>query len=265
MTTTPQRIAALERVNYAATLPIAQVTPGLDIVLRDDVIITSSEAFPAPDTTHACLLQATSQTADALIAEVTGYFRSKGLPPTVFVSPACTPPDLPARLEDQGFVQQETLEAWMVLNHLQDVEIPPLFPKVAVRRIAPEDALTFAQIFMAAFDMPVDLAPYMAQLLAPSIGLPGAYHTIALLDGQPVGTFSLLCYERFGIIGSAGVLPAHRRSGAAHNLAIQAAAEARARGIDTLIAQTAAGTPLERLVRISGFKRAFARTCYALP
>lgn len=263
--TTTQRIATLERANYAATLPIAQVTPGLDIVLRDDVIITSSEAFPAPDTTHACLLRATAQTADDLIAEVVVYFQAKGLPTAVFVSPACTPPDLPARLEDQGFVRQETLEAWMVLNHLQDVEIPPLSPRVAVRKIAPEEALTFAQIFMAAFDMPVDFAPYMAQSLAPSIGLPQVYHTIALLDGQPVGTFSLLCYERFGIIGSAGVLPAYRRSGAAHNMAIQAAAEAKARGIDTLIAQTAAGAPLERLARISGFQRAFTRTCYTLP
>jgi hypothetical protein len=263
--TTTQRIATLERANYAATLPIAQVTPGLDIVLRDDVVITSSEAFPAPDTTHACLLQATAQTVDDLIAEVVAYFQAKGLPTTVFVSPACTPPDLPDRLEDQGLVRQERPEAWMVLDHLQDVELPPLSPKVAVRQIAPEEALTFAQVFMVAFDMPVDFAPYMAQLLAPSIGLPGVHHTIALLGGQPVGTFSLLCYERFGIIGSAGVLPAHRRSGAAHNLAIQAAAEAQAGGIDTLIAQTAAGTSLERLMRISGFQRAFTRTCYSLP
>jgi hypothetical protein len=262
---TTERIAILERANYAATLPIAQVTPGLDIVLRDDVIITSSEVFPAPDTTHACLLRATARTADDLIAEVVAYFQAKELPTTVFVSLACTPPDLPARLEDQGLVRQETLEAWMVLDHLQDVEVPPLSPEVAVRQIASEEALTFAQVFMAAFDMPVDFAPYMAQSLAPSIGLPGVYHTIALLGGQPVGTFSLLCYERFGIIGSAGVLPAHRRRGAAHNLAIQAAVQARVRGIDTLIAQTAAGTSLERLLRISGFQRAFTRTCYTLP
>ena len=263
--TTTERIATLERVNYAATLPIAQVTPGLDIVLRDDVIITCSAAFPSPDTTHACLLRATPQTADGLIAEVVVYFQSKGLPTTVFVSPACTPPDLPARLERRGFVRQEMLEAWIVLDHLLDVELPPLSPKVAVKQITQEEALTFAQVFMAAFDMPVDFAPHMAQLLAPSIGLPGVYHTIALLDGQPVGIFSLLCYENYGIIGSGGVVPAHRRSGAAHNLVIQAGTEAQKRGIDTLIGQTAAGTPLERLLRISGFRSEFTRTCYALP
>jgi hypothetical protein len=261
---TTERIATLERVNYAATLTIAQVTPGLEILFRDDVIITASELFPAPDTTHACLLRATLQTADDLIAEVIDYFQSRGLPTTVFVSPACTPPDLPARLERRGFVRQETLEAWVVMDHLLDVEPPPLSSKVVVKQIGPEEALTFAQVFMAAFEMPVDFAPQMAQLLAPSIGLPEVYHAIALLDGQPVGTVSLICYENYGIIGSAGVVPAHRRSGAAHNLAIQAAVEAQGRGIDTLISQTAAGTPLERLLRISGFRSEFTRTCYTL-
>jgi hypothetical protein len=262
---TTERIAILERVNYAATVPIAEVTPGLDIVLRDDVIITSSEVFSSPDTTHACLLRATPQTADALIAEVVDYFQSRGLPTTVFVSPACTPDDLPDRLERHEFVREEALESWIVLDHLLDMEIPPLSPKVVVRQITQEEALTFAQVFMAGFDMPVDYAPTMAQVLAPSISLPEVYHTIALLDGEPVGTFSLICYGKYGVIGSGAVVPAHRRSGAAHNLAIQAAAEAQARGIDTLISQTAAGTPLERLLRISGFRTEFTRTCYTLP
>jgi hypothetical protein len=262
---TTERIATREWVNYAATVPIARVTPGLDIVLRDDVIITSSEVFASPDTTHACLLRATPQTADDLIAEVVDYFQSRGLPTTVFVSPACTPADLPDRLERHGFVRQETEEAWLVMDNLPDMEIPSLLPKVAVRQIGPEEALTFAQVFMMAFDMPVDYAPYMAQLLAPSIGLPEVYHTIALLDGEPVGVLSLLCYKNYGVLGSAGVVPAHRRCGAAHNLGIDASIVAKKRGIDTLISQTAAGTPLERLTRISGFRREFTRTCYTLP
>jgi hypothetical protein len=145
------------------------------------------------------------------------------------------------------------------------MEIPPLSPKVAIKQITQEEALTFAQVFVAAFDMPVDYAPYMAQVLAPSIGLPEVYHTIALLDGDPVGTLSLICHETYGVIGSAAVVPAHRRSGAAHNLMIQTVVEAQRRGIDTLISQTAAGTPLERLLRISGFRSEFTRICYTLP
>ncbi|MDY7075337.1 MAG: GNAT family N-acetyltransferase [Chloroflexota bacterium] len=258
------RIAELEWANYAATSATARVTPGLDVVLRDDVIITSSEAFPSPDANHACLLRATSQTVDSLIAEVTDYFKSKDLLPTLFISPACTPADLPERLLGWGFVKQRTEEAWVVLD-LLDFQIPALSHKVVIRRVAQDQALAFAEIFMAAFDLPSDFAPYMAQLLEPSLSLPGVRHYIALIDGQPVGTCSLIRHKNFGILGSAGVLLEHRKSGAATNLAIKAVTEAREQGIDTVMAQTMAGTWLERLLCISGFKRVFTRTCYTLP
>jgi len=118
---------------------------------------------------------------------------------------------------------------------------------------------------VSAFDMPSDFAPYMAQLLEPSVNLPGVHHYIALIDEQPVGTCSLLRHENFGILGSAGVVPAHRWSGAATNLAIEAATEAQEQGVDTLMLQTAAGTWLERFLCVSGFRRVFTRTCYTLP
>lgn len=262
---TIQRIADLEWANYAATFASAQVTPGLDITLRDDVIITTSEVFPSPDANHACLLRATPQTVDSLVAEVIDCFKSKSLAPTVFVSPACTPPDLPDRLLRQGFIKQEAEEAWIVLDHLLDFEIPPPFPGVLVRRITKHEALTFAEIFMTAFDMPVEFAPYMAQLLEPSLDVPGVDHYMALVDGQPVGIMSLLRYESYGVFGSGGVVPEHRRSGAATNLTIRAATDAQKHGVDTLMGQTKAGTPLERLLRIAGFKKVFTRTCYTLP
>ena len=76
---------------------------------------------------------------------------------------------------------------------------------------------------------------------------------------------SLLRYEHWGVFGSGGVAPAHRRSGAATNLVIEVIAEAQKHGVDTLMGQTTAGTSLERLLRIIGFERAFTRTCYTLP
>jgi N-acetylglutamate synthase-like GNAT family acetyltransferase len=67
------------------------------------------------------------------------------------------------------------------------------------------------------------------------------------------------------ILGSAGVMPAYRRSGAITSLTVRAIVEARERGVETVILQTEAGAPLERLLRISGFKKVFARACYTLP
>ncbi len=258
------RIAELEWANYAATQITAQVTPGLDVILREDVIITTSAIFPSPDANHACLLRTAPSAADGLLDEIVDVFQPQGLPATIFLSPACAPADLAERLLARGFIRQEGEEAWVVLENLLDFEIPALSPQAQVRTITPDEALTYAQIFMAAFEMPSEFAPYMAQLLTPSIGLPDVCHYLALLDGQPAGILSLLCYEGVGVIGSGGVLPEHRRGGAAFNLTIQAALDARERGIDILLGQTAAGTSLERLLRISGFKTAFTRTCYTL-
>jgi GNAT superfamily N-acetyltransferase len=259
-----EHIIELELANYQAILPIAQVTPGLEVIIRDDVIITSSETFPAPDTTHACLLRATSQTVEGLIAEVADYFQAKGLPTTIYVSPACTPSDLPKYLLSREFVKQDAEEAWLVLYDLPNLELPTPMRGTSVTPVTKGEVSTFATTFMNAFEMPVDFAPYMAQLLQPCLGLPGVYHYLAIADDQPIGTCSLLCHDHFGILGSVGVLPQHRKGGAATNLAVQAAAQAQEQGVDTLMLQTTAGTGLERLLRISGFKKVFVRTCYTL-
>jgi hypothetical protein len=258
------RIAELEWANYAATLPCAEVTPGLDVVLRKDVILTSSKAFPAPDANHACLLRAAPGSVGGVIAELTDYFQSKGLPVAVYVSPACTPGDLPAALLNRRFHKLEEEEAWLILEDLPNLSIPSPLPGVTVKRVTKDDVRPFAQVFTTAFSLPTDFASAIAQLLEPSVGLPNASHYLAMRGSQPIGTCSLLGYETFGVLGSAGVLPDQRRSGAATNLVIQALRDAREEGLETIVLQTAAGTPLERLLCISGFTMAFTRSCYVL-
>ena len=259
-----RRIAELEWANYAATLPCAEATPGLDVVLRKDVILTSSQAFPAPDANHACLLRATPETVGRVIADLTDYFQSKRLPVAVYVSPACTPGNLPAVLSNTGFQKLEEEEAWLILEDLPHFSIPSSLPGVAVKRVTQDEVTQFARVFTTAFNLPPDFAPAMARLLGPSVGLPNASHYLAVQGGQPIGTCSLLRYETFGVLGSAGVLPDQRRSGAATNLVIQALRNAREKGLETIFLQTAAGTPLERFLCISGFTRSFTRSCYVL-
>jgi hypothetical protein len=259
-----RRVAELEWANYAATLPSAQVTPGLEVVLREDMILTSSTALPAPDTNHACLLRATPRTVDRVIAELTYYFQSRGLPVAVYVSPACIPRDLPARLSNSGFQKLEEAEAWLILEDLPHFGIPSLRPGIAVKRVAEDQVTPFARVFATAFGLSLEFAPAMAQLLEPSVGLPNVNHYLAVRGDQTIGTCSLLRYETFGVLGSAGVLPGQRRSGAATNLVIQALSDAQKEGLETIVLQTAAGTPLERLLCISGFTRSFTRSCYVL-
>lgn len=262
--TATSKVADLERLNYQATAAIAQATPGVELWLRDDVIITSNAAFPYPDATHACLLQADSTTVDTLITEIIAYFQARALPPTVLVSPACTPADLPERLQQRGFAAQPENETWLAYENLLEATVPSLDPKIPVEAVTPATLSAFIQAMLAAFAMPDELAPFMTQLTEPSVGLPGVFHFVAWLAGQPVGTGSLICHQNVGILGGVGVVPAHRGSRAATNLVYQAGRVAQAHRVDTLLLQTTAGTLLERLLRISGFKRMFSRTAYTL-
>lgn len=265
MTLSHQRIAELEWANYAATLASAEVTPGLDVTLRDDVILNRSAHFPTPDVNHAALLRATTATVEPLLDEVTAYFQKIDVPATVYLSPACTPLDLPARLEARGFTRQSDEEAWMVTYDFSALQLSPPPAYLEIRRIGPDEAKTFAEVFMCAFDMPLEYAPAMAQLLRPSIGLPGMYHYLAYQDDAPVGTMSLLCHGDVGILGSAGVVQLRRGTRIASSLGYQARADAWAEGMEAAVLQTTAGTLLERFLRIVGFERGFTRTCYVRP
>ncbi|MBN1486148.1 MAG: GNAT family N-acetyltransferase [Anaerolineae bacterium] len=262
MQLTAEQVFELEWANYVITRATARVTPGLEVVLREDVVFNSSEAFPTPDFNHACLLRAAPETVNALIDDVVSYFNHRNLSPTVYISPACTPDNLAEVLMSRGFSKQKETEAWMILDNLPEFEFPALHSDIAVKQITTEDAQTFAEVFMQAFDMPLEFAPYMAQLMAPSIGLPGIFHYLAEFKGQPVGTCSILCHDNIGILGSFGVVSGRRRLGAATNMAVTAMRRAIEEGADQVVLQTTEGTLLERLLRISGFKKAFTRVGY---
>lgn len=264
MSASIEEITRLERANYLATRQIAEHTPGLTLRIREDLILTGSQIFPTPDTTHACLLQTTPQAADALIEEIIAYFRAQSLPVTVYLSPACAPSDLHNRLLKRGFVRQADEEAWLAFSNLLSYDLPVNPAKFTVNSINKAEALIFARVFLTAFDMPLDYAPPLAELLTPSVGLPGVFHYLAWREDNPLGVFSLMRYQNVGIIGSAGVVPAHRRSGVVFELILQAARDAKAAGVDTLVLQTTANTPLERLLRLYGFEKVFTRTGYTL-
>lgn len=258
-----EEIITLERANYEASESIIANMPGTDLELRDDVVLTRSVVFPAPDTNHACLLRTLPEKADDLIAQVIDYYQSKELPPTIFISPACTPDDLPQRLLRHGFTQQET-EAWLVYENISTATAPRLSDKVPIKPITKDEVSIFVDVFMKSFELSPELAESMIEVIEPSVGLPGMYHYLGYLDDEPVGTFSLLCYKEFGILGSAGVIPHKRRRMVVANLLIGAGVQAQSNGVDTLMLQTTGGAVFERLLRISGFKKVFSRTSYTL-
>lgn len=259
-----EKIALLERINYLSMEPAAKLTHGAEIILRPDMILTSSQTYPSPDANHACLLRTDPQKVDGLIDEAIAYFSAREMPPVVLVSAACLPADLPQRLLARGFQRQGPDETWMVLENLQDRRIPKIESKVEVKKIGCADAPLFAEVMVASYDMPAEWVAVLADLIAPTIGAPGVTHFLSFMDEKPIATLTLMRYQDYVTIGSAGVLPAHRGGRTIFNMSVEVLDEAKRQGVKTVLLQTSLGPIFERFLRICGFALAFKRQTYIL-
>ncbi len=259
-----QRIVEFETVIPKCVQALSSVMPGVDTIMRDDLVLICSKDYPSLDTNHAFLLRETPEKIDGLIDEVIAYFKEKDLPTTIMVSPACTPADLPQRLLKRGFVRQEPDECWVVMEHVQAARVPKTDPRIVVRRVEKEDACLFAETMVAAFEMEPEWAPMLEKIMEPSIGHPNINHYLAFIDQKPVATVTTMHYQEYVVVGSGGVLPQYRGSSLIFNLSVIALAQARDRGADIILGQTVLGPRWERFLRICGLKQAFKRQAYVL-
>jgi hypothetical protein len=259
-----QKVAEYERILPLCMQPMIGAMPGLDVILRDDLTLISSPEYPSPDANQAFLLRTSKETADALIDEVTTYFKAKDMPAAIWISPACTPSDLSQRLLQRGFVKQEPEESWLVFEHLQAVKTPKVDPKIVVRQVKVSEIGIFAEVMAAAYEMSPEWVPTLINALEPSVGRPNFHHYLAFIDQEPLATITVMRHQDCAILGSAGVIPNHRGSSLIYNLAANVLLHARDEGVDTVLLQTILGPIFERFLRIIGFKLAFKRTGYVL-
>ena len=265
MNLSPHKIAELELIIPTIAQGLVEAIPGVEVVIRDDIVILSSHTFPSADINRAYLFRTTPECTDGLIDEVVSFFKSRDLPASIMLSPACAPADLSQRLEARGFVCQETDEAWMVLEGLQKVRAPKIDKTVTVKRVKNRsDVEIFAEVMTGAYDMPADWSSFLAQILEPTITVPGFAHYLAFVKGIPAGTLTLMRHGQYATIGSGGVLPQYRGTRTIYNMAVEVLSEAKRDGVETVVGQTSLGPKFERYLRIGGFKLAFRRTEYRL-
>ena len=260
-----QKFIEYERVMPLCMQPLIEAMPGLDVVLRDDLALMYTPHYPSPDANQAFLLRASEDTVEALINEVTEYYQTREMSPAIYVSPACTPVDLPKRLLQRGFVKQEPDESWLMYEHLQTAKNVKPDPKIEVRQIGKSEVGQFAEVMAAAYEMPAEWIPTLVTSVGPSVGQPNIYHYLAFVNQEPLATLSLMCHKDYAIVGSAGILPKYRGSSIMFNLTANVLlGPARQKGVDTILLQTTLGPIFERFLRICGFKLAFRRTGYLL-
>lgn len=256
-------------VEYETIIPkciqaLGGAMPGVQTLLRDDLVLIHSKDYPALDINRAFLLRETPEKIDCLLEEVIAYFKERGLPTTIMVSPACTPADLPQRLLKRGFVRQEPDECWIVMEHIKSAKAPRTNPKVVVKQVMKADVEVFAETMVAAFEMTSDWVPMLVTALEPSIDQPNISHYIAFLDQKPVATMTTMHYQDYVILGSGGIIPQHRGTSLLFNFGVNVLVQARDKGADTVLGQTTVGPLFERFLRIYGFKQAFKRQGYFL-
>ena len=259
------KIVDYEKVLPLIMKPLAGIMPGLDVILRDDLALIYTADYPSPDANQAFLLRATEKTAEALIDEVTEYYQTREMQPAIYISPACTPADLPKRLLKRGFIKQEPDESWLMYEHLQTAKIVNWDPKIVVHQIDKSEVGLFAEVMASAYEMSAEWVPMLVNSLEPSIGQPNFHHFLAFIEQEPLATLSLMCQKDYAIIGSAGVVPQHRGTSIMYNLTANVMfGQARQKGVDTILLQTTLGPIFERFLRICGYKLAFRRTGYIL-
>jgi hypothetical protein len=259
-----QKIAEYEIVIPKCVEALSGVMPGLEAVIRDDVVMSYSRDYPSPDTNHAILLRESPEKIDDLIDEVIAYYKERDLPATIMLSPACTPADLPQRLLKRGFIKQEPDECWLVMEDFQHYRIPKTDPKTLIKSVQKEDLHVFAETMVAAYEMTQEWIPMLENVLEPSIGHPNINHYLAYVDQKPAATFTTMMYKEYVVMGSGGILPKYRGSRLIHNIGVTALALARDKGADTILGQTVVGPLFERFLRFYGFKQAFRRQAYIL-
>jgi hypothetical protein len=90
MNLSPHKIAELELIIPTIAQGLVEAVPGVEVVIRDDIVILSSHTFPSADINRAYLFRTTPECTDGLIDEVVSFFKSRDLPASIMLSPACS-------------------------------------------------------------------------------------------------------------------------------------------------------------------------------
>jgi GNAT superfamily N-acetyltransferase len=131
------------------------------------------------------------------IMEIIDFYSSRGLPFLWMVSPKDSPPDLPHRLEESGFVRSRSPGMAIDLRLLREPAAPPGF---RIEPVQDEESLTdYSQLMPKAFGFD-DYSRKAVSRWIQGVGLhEDISHYIGYLDDEPVASSSVFCAD--GVAG----------------------------------------------------------------
>ncbi len=157
-----------------------------------------------------------------------------------------------------GAVADATLARWALEAPLPSIETPG----VVVRELARDEIGPWADIIVAASDMPAPIADAWRHLES-HLALAAHHHRfVAEADGVPVGAGSLHLHHQLGWLRAGSVLPSHRGRGIQRALIVERVARAWRLGADAIGASTLEDGASAANVRRLGFRRIATRRSY---
>jgi GNAT superfamily N-acetyltransferase len=215
-----------------------------------------------PMVNHAIGLGEDTPVTDDVLDAIAELYAEVGVRYCVCVTPSARPGDIRERLLERGFTHGYD---WMKFTRPVD-EAFEAATALEVRLVSDSGADEFGRVLMAAYGMPMSVAPTVAAVP----GIEGWSCYVAYDDGEPAAAGALFASGDVGWLGLAGTLPAHRRKGGQGAILAARLERAAALGIETLVTETGVmqeGRPsnsYRNIVR-SGFTEAYVRENYLSP
>jgi hypothetical protein len=194
---------------------------------------------------------------EAMVDRIVARYRQAGIRNfTVQVSPTAQPAALLGWLTARNLLRRDN---WAKVYRTAEAQV--LIPTdLRIERIGRELADAFAEVACAAFEMPDQLRPWIAQ----SVGQAGWHHYLAFDGERPVATGALFVREDAGWLGFGSTLASHRRRGAQGAIMSQRSQDAADLGCRWLVTETGEDLPdhpnpsFRNMLRI-GFELAYQR------
>ena len=245
-----------EPVRTALGMTATRLGGGVVLSMRDDITRFWSKALG---------FGVTAPVTAQLVEEVCDFYRAARTPQAAFqIAPAFLPEDWPEICEREGIVQSSS---WVKLvgtteeavARADDLDVLP--DGINVTPLEAQHALEWGTVMMRAFGTPVE---HYAEMGAATVTAPGWYPYGAWLEGELVGTGTMLVRGDTAQMFAGAVLPHARGRGGQTALLAARARTARESGCRVLVAETGAEQPgthnssLHNMLRL-GFEVAYER------
>lgn len=171
------------------------------------------------------------------------------------------PPTLAGRLHDALEVRGFRYHNDWVKLHRGVTPPPQAETDLRVEQIGAEHARAFGEVFVASFDWPQTLAPWIG---AP-VGRHGWRHYLAFDGDRPVATAAMYMEGTCAWIDFASTLPDYRGRGAQGALTARRIEDCARLGGESMVVETAAATPEKRAPSLRNMQRMGFEVAYLRP